>query len=280
LLTPVQVSKEEWTRQPVGKAICPVEFGPTLFIHMSTVAARQLKEQQMSRIPGITLFCLFGALFAAPVQGGPIPASPSPVPSAGESLLTSFIVGAASSLNVDWEVIPTAGTAFPGGLYAYLYQIENTSLANVDAYSVTVPVNVIGTVVGAGILAGDNLDANTLFHPGHNFGNFPILATEQDPFPFQLLTGGSASIDVPDHNVTWTFNPLVAGNESETLYFLSTMPPTYGNAVAQDSIPPSPWASLAPGGAQPIPVPVPEPAALVLLGFGIMGLAAGRRFMS
>jgi len=231
----------------------------------------------MSGIRGATLLCLIMALSAGYAHAGPIPVSPNPVPSAGESLLTSFIVGAASAINVDWEVITTAGTVFPQGLYAYLYQIENHSGANLDAYSVTVPINAIGSIVQAGILAGDDLDLNTLFHPAHTLVNFPILATEADPFPLQALTSGNASIDVPDHNVTWTFDPLLVGKQSETLYFLSTLPPTYGNAVAQDSIPPSPWASLAPGGAQPVPVPVPEPASAALLALGMTGIALLRR---
>ncbi len=234
----------------------------------------------MTAIRGATLLCLIMALSIGHAQAGPIPVSPSPVPSAGESLLTSFIFGAGSAINVDWEVIPTTGTAFPQGLYAYLYQIENHAGASLDAYSVTIPVNAIGSVVLAGILAGDDLDLNTAFHPGHNVGNFPILATEADPFPLQALVNGTSSIDVPDHNVTWTFDPLVNGKQTETLYFLSTQPPTYGNAVAQDSIPPSPWATLAPGGAQPIPVPVPEPASAALFVLGAAAIALARRNLS
>jgi len=236
----------------------------------------------MHRIQSVASLCLLLALLAAPLQAGPIPVAPSPVPSAGESLLTSFIVGAASSINIDWEVIPTAGTAFPGGFYAYLYQVENTSAsAGVDAFSITLSPNAIASLVGSGVLAGDNLDINTAFHLGHNVGNFPILATEQDPFPLQLLAGVNTTVDPIDDTVTWTFNPLTHGNQSNTLYYLSTLPPIYGDAVSQDSIPPSPWGSLALGGGQPVPVPTPEPSTLALAMIAVVGLLwhARRRFV-
>lgn len=220
--------------------------------------------------------CLLVPLMAAPALAGPIPASPSPVPSAGESLLTSFIVGPADSLNVDWEVLPTALTAFAPGLFAYEYQIENTSAASgVDAFSITIPN--IGSVVAAGILGGDNLDLATAFHLAHDAITFPILATEADPFPLQALTSVLTTINLVDRTVSWSFDPLVAGNQSDTLYFLATLPPTYGNAHAQDSSPPSPWGSLATLG-QPVPVPIPNPQAATA-GMALLGsLGVARMF--
>jgi hypothetical protein len=230
----------------------------------------------MSRTCGATILCLALALCAGRSQAGPIPGSPSPVPSAGESILTSsFTVG--SSVNIDWEVIPTTGTAFSPGLYAYLYQIENTSLSGVDIYSVSLPnAGSFNSIISAGVLGGDNLDTLTANHPAHDAATFPILATEQEGFALQGLTSVNTSLDPNDDTVTWTFNPLAPGSQSTTLYFLSTQPPTYGNATSQDHIPPSPWTSLGPG-AQPVPVPVPEPASIVFLALGFVGFAAWRR---
>ncbi len=129
----------------------------------------------MYRICVATFLCLVVALCAGPLAAGPIPASPSPVPSAGESLLTSSFVNN-SSVNVDWEVIPTTGTAFAGGLYAYLYQIENTSTSGVDIFSVSIPAGAIGSILGAGVLANDDLDTLTAFHPAQRRWQFPRAA--------------------------------------------------------------------------------------------------------
>jgi hypothetical protein len=230
----------------------------------------------MSRIKIAFFSCLVMALAVGPLQAGPIPVSPSPAPSAGESLLTSFVVGAASSINADWEVLPTAGTAFPPGLYAYEYQIQNnTASSGVDAFSITIPAAVFGSIVTAGTLPGDDLHTATAYHPP--LSAFPIMATAQPPLPHQPLANVNTTLNPTDDTVTWTFSPLAHGFQSDTLYFLSTLPPTYGNAVSQDSIPPSPWGSLAPGGAQPVPVPTPEPDTFVLMGLGTVALAIARR---
>jgi hypothetical protein len=231
----------------------------------------------MIRTIAALLSCLFLALIAGPLRAGPIPVSPSPVPSAGESLLTSFIVGGASSINADWEVIQTDETGFPPGLYAYLFQIQNNSASGVDAFSVTNSPAGFASIVAAGNLGGDDLHTITAFHPPFNAAFFPILATAQPPLPLQPL-GASTALNPTDNTVTWTFPPLAPGFQSDTMYFLSTLPPVYGNAVAQDSTPPSPWGSLAPlGGAQPVPVPAPEPGTFVLMGLGTVALVFARR---
>jgi hypothetical protein len=231
------------------------------------------------RLPGIArafFLCLLGALCAGRVQAGPIPPSPSPVPSAGESLLTSsFIAG--NAVNIDWEVIPVSGTAFGQGTYAYLYQIENTSTSGVDIFSVSLPSAVsFNSIVAIGSLANDSLDTLTAFHPAHNASTFPILATEFEPAATQNLTNVNANLNAGDDTATWSFNPLAQGFQSTTLYFLSTQPPVYGLATLQDHIPPSPWTSLGPN-AQQVPVPVPEPTSVVLLGLGVLGLVGVRR---
>jgi hypothetical protein len=237
----------------------------------------------MNAIKRTFFLCLIMALSVGPLWAGPIPLSPSPVPSAGQSLLTSFVVGGASSININWEVLPTGPALtpnFPGGLYAYEYQIQNnTASSGVDAYSVTIPAAAFPSIVSAGNLPGDDLYNTTGYHPAFNAVNFPILATAQGPLPNQALSNVLTTLDPVDKTVTWTFSPLSPGNQSDTLYFLSTQPPIYGNAVSQDSIPPSPWGSLAPlGGAQPVPVPtgqnIPEPGTFVLMGLAMVGLVA------
>jgi len=238
-----------------------------------------------------------GALTIIPsVKAAPIPAAPGPF-SAGESELTSFVTGLASDLTVDWMVVPYTGglvsTAsgvpvgpIPAGGFLYAYQLENTTGQAIDAYSVTLPAGVVGSVAGAGIIGGDDLDLPTAIHPAHAgtvifpdgpvAGPFPILdgpPVEEGPFALGLLGAPLTSVDFVNGNVSWTFDPFAAGLESETLFFVSPIPPIYGNAVAQDSTPPAPWGSLAPGG-EPVPVPaVPEPAALGLAGIGLLGLA-------
>ena len=135
--------------------------------------------------------CLIVALCTGPLLAGPIPASPSPVPSAGQSLLNSLIVGPTSSINVNWEVIQTDETGFPNGLYAYLYQIQNNTASGVDAYAVTVPGAGFGSIVSAGNLFNDDLYTTTAFHPAFTAANFPILATAQGPLPsLQTLGAG------------------------------------------------------------------------------------------
>jgi hypothetical protein len=243
----------------------------------------------MTRIKSVFLSCLIGALIAGPLVSGslwagPIPLSPSPVPSAGESLLnSSFPVGLTSSINIDWEVIPTDETGFPPGLYAYYYQIQNTTAGlgadGVDAFAVTIPAAAFASIVQAGNLGGDDLHQITAFHPPFNAAFFPILATAQPTLPLQPL-GATTVLNPADNTVTWTFPPLASGASSDTLYFLSSQPPVYGNAVAQDSIPPSPWATLVPG-SQPVPVPsgqnIPEPGTFVLCGLAMVALAVVRR---
>jgi hypothetical protein len=168
----------------------------------------------------------------------------------------------------------------PGGLL-YAYQLENTTGTAIDAFSITLPPGTAGSILAFGILAGDDLDLPTPAHPPHAGpvtpvdgpapGPFPILdgpPLEEGPFPLVPLAAPLVTLDPIGSNISWTFAPFPAGAESDTLFFISTLPPTYGPAGAQDTIPPSPWNSLAPGG-EPVPVPIPEPlsaAWLVLAG--------------
>jgi hypothetical protein len=239
----------------------------------------------------MALSLLAGALPTA--QAGPIPPLPGPLPVAGESDLPSFIFPLASDFTVDWMVVNyggglvDAGTGLPipAGGFLYMYQLENTSTVAADAFSVTMSPLAIGSVTGSGVIVGDDLDAAGAFHPAHAEalfptddavpGPFPGLGGEEGPFPLAALGSLSATEDPVGSNVTWTFAPLVSGRESDTLFFVSTQPPIYGAAVAQDSTPPSPWGSLAPGGdLVPVPAPVPEPSSIVLVGLGALVLAS------
>jgi hypothetical protein len=67
----------------------------------------------------------------------------------------------------------------------------------------------------------------------------------------------------------WVIPTLPAGQLSAPLTFFSDLPPTLGNAQAEDSSLPSPWSSSSPLG-QDVPVPntlapVPEPKVLSLI---------------
>jgi hypothetical protein len=240
------------------------------------------------------------ALLAGPwtAIAGPIPVLPGPLPVAGESELPSFIFPLTSDVTVDWMVVDYSGglvdgmgNPIPAGGYLYLYQIENTSGVAMDALSLTFGPGTAATILAAGELVGDDLDLATALHPAHAAavaptddaapGPFAGLAGEEGPFPLVGVTGLLTTVNPVDDNITWTFNPLAAGAEANTLYYLSSKPPIYGNAVAQDSTPPSPWGSLAFGG-DPLPVPdptfqIPEPSSLVLAALGLAGLGLWRR---
>ena len=212
------------------------------------------------------------ALGAGVSFAGPIPPSPSPVPSSGESFWDSFPSAATDAgLNVDWMVYQLgAGNPFGSayvGEYVYLYQLEVNSAAvtGPSLFSVTFNTALAGVSVGdAGFLVGDDLDLMTGNHAAHN------LAGETDTFALQNTVPPN-DVDVTSGNVTWHFPDISQGEESDTLYFISPLPPIYGEGNAADSTLPSPWGSLAPG-SQPVPVPAPEPSEYLMAGLGLLGL--------
>lgn len=230
----------------------------------------------MSRLKEILALVSVSAVLGT-ASAGPIPATPAVPPggaSVGESLLTSFAVGAQSALNVDWMVLDVTAS-FGFSAYAYLYQLENTTAVNIDVFTVTMQAGAIATIFQSGSL-NDDLDVAGPGHPAHDVAAFPALAGEADPFGLQQLTSVLTTLNPQDNTVTWAFDPLQTTCESTLLYFISRMPPTYNLAVAHDGTPPSPWGSAAPGG-QPVPVPVPEPSSIAAVASGVVALAALRR---
>ena len=81
------------------------------------------------------------------------PLFPALPPVAGESHLTSYIVGPASSVSVDWMVLPAAFlggapilpvfggglAAAPAGSFVYYYQVENATGSALDTFTITMP---------------------------------------------------------------------------------------------------------------------------------------------
>jgi hypothetical protein len=227
-------------------------------------------------------------LMAGAVFAGPIPSSPGPpFPSFGESDLASFITPG-NVVRVDWIVMDASTFGFPG-LFAYLYQVENVSGVYIDTFTVTFPAGVVPAVevVAFGVLAGDDLDVATTFHPAHSppniFGELSELPLGNAPSSTSVNVVGGFVTDI---TWTWTstdqggFGLLAPNTQSPTLYFITSFPPVYGVGAASNATPPSPWNSLAPGG-QPIPVPSPEPTtALLLIGALMVGASVCRRRMT
>ena len=135
------------------------------------------------------------------------------------------------------------GVNLVSGTYTYNYQIFDTSTH--------------GGASGTGdIVEAFNVGFNTAAPGAVTGGNFTS----------QSLSG-----------LFWTFAPVLDNGVSGVLDFTSLLSPALGNANAQDSNPPSPWASV-PGGQQ-VPVPtVPDGGTTVmLLGAALSGLGLLRK---
>ena len=77
-------------------------------------------------------------------------------------------------------------------------------------------------------------------------------------------TGGSGNQNNGTSGLFWSFTAVNPNTSSPILSFESDLPPTLGNANAQDANPPSPWSSIPNGQQVPVPA-VPEPPTTVLL---------------
>jgi hypothetical protein len=218
--------------------------------------------------------------FAGPL----LPPLSAVAPVAGETDIIG--VGGVLVGRVDWLVLPPGdytGTVFaplvedifgpfdPGDpivspLYIYAYQIE-PAINDIENWT----VNVKGPYLGSGT---SFLDLDVV---GHDETIFPNLGdTHPNPPPkenelpsasLQFMNFGP--IEKPD-NVTYDFDGLLdIGEESEVLWLLSAMPPTYGIGALSDGLP-------APGIGL-VPVPSPEPTTLALLLMGIVGVNVVRR---
>jgi hypothetical protein len=204
--------------------------------------------------------------FAGPL----LPPLSAVAPVAGETDIIGLNGGLVG--RVDWLVLPPGdytGTVFAplvadifgvtiSPLYIYAYQIE-PAINDIENWT----VNVKGPYLGSGT---SFLDLDVV---GHSSAIFPNLAAENELVgaPLQFMSFGP--INKPD-NVTYDFDGLLdIGEESEVLWLLSAMPPTYGIGALSNGLP-SPGIGL-------VPVPSPEPTTLVLLLMGIVGVNVVRR---
>jgi hypothetical protein len=211
---------------------------------------------------------VFGLAASMVGFGGTAISAPITLGTPGESILGSGNTGN-DFLTVDWLVESYDGQNGGGtygllngnagtGLFAYYYQVESVpgnSTSGPDDFSVSVFER---SVVDAGVLGTDkDLHVGTV-----------------DP------SVASTSIDTSLglNTVSWTFASILPINSaSSIMWFLNTLPPTYGDGVASDSIPPSPWDTLphatgTDGTQIPVPAaPVPEPTTFL---FGALGLGA------
>jgi hypothetical protein len=164
---------------------------------------------------------------------------------AGASLLPSFhptLIAPAQTLTVDWSV------TLVGGVYTYSYQIMNPITDN-DTVDIL------------------NVNANQAYvTSAHGGVGTPVIDASGVTWSLSASSGANA--------------PVPPGGTSPVLTYTSPDGPVLGTAGAQDSSPPSPWGTLAPGG-NPVPVPgitVPDGGLTVaLLGGSLIALQAFNR---
>lgn len=221
-------------------------------------------------------------------SAGPLsPALVAPAPGtgvAGQATLCSTVGGGCNDfIQVDWIVFndPLAGAVGP---YVYYYQLENTTASTtfIDTFSLS-----SSQWTSAGILSVADLDADFLSPfglgtpvSGHTTANYGNLATETEP----TLAGTISDPTTATFSATsadWLFTTGVGtsdfvrkGEQSTILYATSTKAPKYGNGLASDTVPPSPWVTTNPGSSL-LPVPVPEPGFYGLLGIALSGIWLG-----
>ena len=160
------------------------------------------------------------------------------------------------------------GTASGPEALTVNYSVNLTSGIYTYAYTVNNPA---GDVILTGPNAGspENVDAFSVGFDTTVAGAY--IAASQ--------TGGVFDENNGTSGLFWAFGAVNPGTSSGTLSFLSELPPTLGNANAQDANPPSPWSSFPNGQQVPVPLTVPEPGtwALVAIGTGLGVFLGGRK---
>ena len=153
------------------------------------------------------------------------------------------------ALTVSWSVDQVD---LPGGTYYYYYTVNN-------------PAGDVNLNNGS----PEPVDAFTV----------AFDTTAPGAFISGSQTGGGFDLNNGPSGLFWAFTPVNPGTSSGVLSFQSDLPPTLGNANAQDANPPSPWSSNPNGQQVPVPLTVPEPGtwALVAMGTGLGVFLRGRR---
>lgn len=145
---------------------------------------------------------------------------------------------------------------------------------NTAGFSITVDYNVDLTL---GVYTYNYIINNTA--GGSNPDTFGV-SFDNAPNVVITTSGGLFSASSPS-GVNWFYLPVGPGGSSPTLSFTSLVGPTFGNAQATDTNPPSPWAST--NGGQQVPVPggaVPDGgSAVTLLGIALAGIEGVRRLI-
>lgn len=145
------------------------------------------------------------------------------------------------ALNVSWSVVENASD-----VYTYTYTVNNPSgdvVLNNNGTPTSTPEIVDAFSVG-------------------------VNTTVPGAYVPSSQAGGSSQQNNGVNGLFWSFAAVPAGSASPALSYESDLPPTQGDAVAQDSNPPSPWSSLPYGDTVPVPdspIVVHEPTATVLL---------------
>ena len=160
------------------------------------------------------------------------------------------------ALPISWSVVESANL-----VYTYTYTVNNP----------------LGDVVL------DNTGLPTLTPEPVDAFSVGFDTTVPGAYIAASQTGGVFDENNGPVGLFWLLGSVNPGTSSGPLSFLSDLPPTLGNANAQDANPPSPWSSYPDGQQVPVPLTVPEPGTWVLVAMGtglgvfLRGRKQGRR---